>query len=688
MKHSDRGYAIEQRIGVPVADALACINASLLLAQDSDLMCVAVDASGLDQHIGPAHRRVWSMCVRNALAMGSDRDGFSDIYPGASGLSYGELVTHVLESWDDSYYMHNITGAPSQLLHVDTQPSGAITTGSDNTVVTMAMLDLMSSETGITHLSEQVWGDDCFAVVKAPGFTDSSVVDLIRQQEDIALGAGQVVGTVKDSTSGRMVHFLQILYLGGQAVSRRMSYDHETPQIVDRMPGAISEYFDKISKLSSRGGNEVLLNMLQLMTLSLGCYTTVYGRIATMDFDSMVAPNGSLGRVIVGNGLPSSKLYLELYKDSIVERGREAIFVMPKLENPKKIGERVTSAVASSPVSVQIGGEVGEATMSQLVKSASEVLLDRSRIFTIPPSHASSLTALGLDGFSYRNAVTHGGQLDLGNVIRDKRLKMKFKEKALVEQGFINVRAVRRDAQKRNEMPVTYHSGIRIGSYTLRFTMDSGWYVVLPTTSMIHTHDPTSRYRIISPDGNVIALSQRWHPYYCQPFAIRMVLGLTGVHGGRDLLDVKSGITTFSASGFRSDLMPESIMDAIMKLHKQDSRLVPSFLKSMGFNAQEREGILSSISSIPLIRDVSTSSEYSSLNDLLKSAGIDRIQELLSLVCPDVVAYISAEAVRREVFFSHWLGLLYEEINAARAAGKLNGPALVALRLPKISVTA
>jgi hypothetical protein len=687
MKYSSRGYAIEQRIGVPVADARECINASLMLASDPSLMCVAVDASGLDQHIGPAHRRVWIESVLKALSQASERDGFGELFPGNDNLTYGELVRGVLQCWDDSYYVHNIVGAPSQLLHVDTQPSGAITTGSDNTVVTMAMLDLMSAKTGHNHIREQVWGDDCFAVVKSPGQSDEDVIGLIRSQEEVAKGAGQVVGTIKDSTSGRMVHFLQILYIGGQAVSRRMSYDHETPQLSDRMPGAISEYYDKATKLASRGGNAILLNMLQLMTMSLGSYSTIYGRQAVMDFDSMVAPGGSLNRVAIGFGLPSSKLYLELHRGSVVSANTEELSTLPKLETPQTIGARVVHALMASDIAVQIGGVESSFRMAKLVDSAGSVLLDKARMHAIPQSQLRAIEAAGLSNFSYANAVKHGGEMALGNMLRDKRLKTKFKEKALIENGFIGTRAQRKEGGRRNKRRLPEYRGIRIGRYTLSFTMDSGWFIVLPQRSSVSGGSPDNQYRLISPSGDEVAFSQRWHPYYSQPTPVRMVLGLTGVHAGRDMMDVKSGVTTFSASSFRNDLMPESIMDAIMKLRNGSAHLISPFLKMVGFSDLERASIMNSVDSIPLIRDISTSSEYSSLTDLLKSAGLDRIFEIFSLVCPDAVGMISSDAIRKEVFFSHWLGLLYEEINVADVSGKLNNQPPVALRVPSVLVS-
>ena len=142
-----------------------------------------------------------------------------------SDVKYAELVDNVLSSWDDAFFEFSVPQAPSQFLHVDTQPSGAITTVSDNTITTMAMLNMIEKETGDIPISKQVWGDDCYFMMQMPETHD--IIEKVKQHEDLATEAGQVLGTIKDSTSGRVVHFLQKLYVGGQVVSRRMAYDHE-----------------------------------------------------------------------------------------------------------------------------------------------------------------------------------------------------------------------------------------------------------------------------------------------------------------------------------------------------------------------------------------------------------------------------------------------------------------------------
>jgi hypothetical protein len=248
------------------------------------------------------------------------------------------------------------------------------------------------------------------------------------------------------------VHFLQKLFIGGQVVSRRMAYDHENAQNHERLPGMIGEYLDKARDLSMRGGNLKLLNMLQLMTIINGSRSTVYGRQAVTSFESMAAPGGTTNRLLFGFGQPNSKLYLELNFPRIFGDTTDmTVDAKAVLDTPKEIGKRVINELANnkSPVRMQLGGmevkrpDGQDYTMDELQLTASERLLkrERRRRIKLKSSLVDSFTESDVMDHDYERAVVRGGYDAIGGMLRDKRLNAKFKEKALVKNGFISSRA-------------------------------------------------------------------------------------------------------------------------------------------------------------------------------------------------------------------------------------------------------
>ena len=113
------------------------------------------------------------------------------------GVSYSELVKNVLECWNDSYYKIMVPGAPEQRLHVTTQPSGALTTVNDNSIVMYALMKMIGEKSNRPFSGEQVWGDDFYGLVNITPKLESAV-DVIEFQENMATEAGQVLGTVAD----------------------------------------------------------------------------------------------------------------------------------------------------------------------------------------------------------------------------------------------------------------------------------------------------------------------------------------------------------------------------------------------------------------------------------------------------------------------------------------------------------
>jgi hypothetical protein len=669
MSRSEDGYAIEQKIGVAVADTTHELNISMRMAHDESIVCLAHDASALDQHIGPRHREVWREVLAEVLSE-FKHDSLKEMF--GDEVTYATLVDNVLTSWDDAYFEFGVPNAPSQFLHVDTQPSGAITTGSDNTITTMSILKMIEGETGDMPLEKQVWGDDCYFAIQVP--PNLNIIDKIEQHETLANEAGQVFGTIKDSTSGRVCHFLQKLFIGGQVVSRRMSYDHENAQNHERLPGLIGEYMDKARDLSMRGGNLKLLNMLQLLTIVNGSRSTVFGRQAVTSFESMAAPGGTLNRLLFGFGQPNSTLYLQLnFERMYGDISELTIDDKVSLDTPKEIGKRVVEDIVdkNGRVKLQLGGmniknkEMMDYTMSELQSTASDKLLkkDRRRSSRLKSKTFEKFKDAEVVDHDYERAVVRGGYDALGNMLRDKRLNAKFKEKALMKGGFIGSSADKTFIPTIKQKGISLHEPIRIGNTMISYSFESDFILMLPDKS-------SDRYTLKTLNDNMIRdYSIKWHPYYSQPLNIRLLLGLTGVHAGPDRLKIKSHINKFSPSHFRKDLMPEHVMHGIDRVRRAGGN-VRDYLKYVGFTSEgdnnEVDFILSHMNRMNLYRDLSDAGEYSSVFDVVKSASTQILLDLISHTSPSFYNMLSSVDMEvKGVVLTHYISLLCDELNVA-----------------------
>uniref|UniRef100_A0A2V0RJV1 RdRp n=1 Tax=viral metagenome TaxID=1070528 RepID=A0A2V0RJV1_9ZZZZ len=708
MRYSEDGYSLAKRTGIPVADVAGSINTSIDCVHDPNLVVLAHDASALDQHIGPAHRAVWRRVMMHYFG-----DIATDIIrrleeaakERPSNMSYGELASHVLKTWDNAYFKTEIPSAPGAVLNVDTQPSGALTTAVDNTVVTMAMLRMIERKTGLAQLTREVWGDDCYVLHRLGA--GASAVDVAAEAEELAyIGSGQKLGTVADSTSGRGVHFLQVYYLGGQAIQRRVAYDHEKSQAGSRLPGQVNELLDKAVKLASRGGNSTLLNILQIITVLEGSHTTQFGRQASTDFNSIAAPGGTTNMVLIGFGQPNSRLFLELtdwfHEDTTIEPAA-------KLDQPKDIGDRLLATHSDSPVTVSVGGvehvksiDEGDPvrySFSELGDMSSKVLLrqERHSPFTNAQKRGSAYRELEQRGMlekAYSNSIIRTGSIALGAVLREKRLAPKFKEHALVSKGFIPIRGVM-TAPEKKRVAMSTHSGIRLGRMMIHYSMNESNYVMCLPNSMRNAPAPWSwkdarhnTYDVMSHDGTPAGSPYKIlpHPYFSMPLATGLLLSFTGVHAGRSALRVRDGISLFSPARFRHDMTPEEVMGDLKRL---SINAHDAYLRNVvGFSSAETETIKVNTNKISLYRDISTATDYASLADVQKSCSIIRVKELIRLTSPEAYTIMAGLDIdQANVIITHVISLLYESINIACSVVMPDPSARRMIPVPRITIT-
>jgi len=667
---TDETYSLIGKIGVPIFDAIDELNMSRRLAFDSELVCLAIDASSLDQHIGIAHRRVLIEAIRDYYGEEIAEDVLEKL-----GVDYKEVVVNTIDSWNDSYYHIPVPGAPSQLLHVDTQPSGALTTAVDNSLVTVAMLHMMREKTGLKFEIMRVWGDDCYIVIKLT--PDQDVVAVTKMLDELGLAAGQVLGTAADSTSGRSVHYLQKMYLGGQIISRRMAYDHESEVGGDRMPGSVGEFIDKARDLSIRGGNKTLLNMLQLMTVVNGCRTTQYGRQASATFETMAAPGGTLNRVLVGFNSPNSKLYLELNAPHIFPNGGVVpLQPIAKIEQSHRVGSRVL-ADGNQDVEISVGGTTETRQLSEIQQETDQVLLIAKRIKQrITPGlkealgeHASRL--------SYRRSVRNTAENAVGDVLTQKHLRKKFREKALMEANYIG-RSLMEAPEPQTMRPSSTHVGLRVGKIKIVYGFSADVKMRLPT----HPGDVFAVFESGLPSRT---FKQLWTPYMSMPPNYRMLTSFLGIHGdAAQQLQIKSYIQKFSPGAFRKDITAEEVMQALRRTPAEHHS---ELLAYIGFKDTEIAKAIGEVRRIPLYQDMADASEYASVPDVVKSCSSVNMMAILSLTSPVSSAELAGMPDVSRVVLTHLVSLLADEMNVVCALSGLDGDKHNFIRLPTVTIS-
>jgi hypothetical protein len=345
-----------------------------------------------------------------------------------------------------------------------------------------------------------------------------------------------------------------------------------------------------------------------------------------------------------------------------------------------------------STVKLQLGGmnvkttSGGDYTMEQLQTTASNKLLKKERRRKKPLSKtmADSFAAADVMDHDFNRAVIRGGYDALGNMLRDKRLNAKFKEKALIEGGFIGTSADQTFIPNIKKVGVSSHESIRIGNTRIMYSFDTDFVLLLPDTI-------SSTFSLRNLAGLTISeYEQFWHPYYSQPLNVRCLLAFTGIHGGDDRLRIKSHMGKFSPSHFRRDLMPEHVMHGIDRVRKENGN-VREYLKFVGFTSEgdnnEVEAIMQHIHKMGLYRDLSVADEYSSVFDVVKSCSTRQILDLISKTSTAFYNLLtSVDSEVRGVVLTHYIGLLCDEMNVAAVHRRSTDDDRNFIRIPTVKI--
>uniref|UniRef100_A0A2V0RA07 RdRp n=1 Tax=viral metagenome TaxID=1070528 RepID=A0A2V0RA07_9ZZZZ len=668
------GYSLTQKEGVPVYDEAREIRMSIAMASDESLVSLAIDASKLDQHIGKRHRRVLIETLRSRLVDSEDATVIEKL-----GDSYIDLLCDMLEEWGNSYYKMVVPQSPTQILHVDTQPSGALTTAVDNTVTTMGMVHMIEAKSNVKPIKVEVWGDDLYFLYHHD--SSRSFPEFVEGIDSLGQEAGQVLSTAADSTTGRHIHFLQKLFIGGQVIKRRMAYDHENEVMGHRTPGEIGEFLDKARELSSRGGNSKLLNMLQLVTLVNGGRTTLYGRQANISFDTMAAPGGTVNRILSGFSGPNSKLYLELNKMTLFGDRDVEVNSRVRYEEARSIGKRMLEdandpGLGPAPIEsvqpgnarVTVGGVEKDYNLADLQEKSTASLLDYQRL--LPEAQRTriyekllSLTNLHeseLESYSYANSIVNSSYRAVGDVAVTKHLASKFREQALLKSGLIGKTLT--EVPTPVTEPASSHTGIRIGDKTVVYGFDSNWAIMLPDTPgdefllceydiMSNAWQEHERYK------------QNWHPYYGYPENRRQMLSLLGITAeSRIQLGIKTFIKRFSPAHMRKDLTSENVMDALSRVDtSRYAHARNDLARLMGFTASEADSLNTHLAYAGLYRDINTADDYASTPDEIKSCSSQVAIDILEKTSFGAWESIRMTQELKNVILYHYVCLLSDE---------------------------
>lgn len=676
-------YSLVGRTGVPVADLSVAINCSIRMVKSGVLLCLGHDASALDHHINNPHRDNQRKVLMedfdvpfDYVKILEDRDGKPN-----SGMTYGQFVGDTLTSWNDAYFFSEVPQAPTLSLHVDSQPSGALITAVDNTIVTMAMLMMIERLTGKKQLVRAVWGDDCFVLHSLAA--GESAVKVCHEAEELAKKeAGQLLGTVDDSTSGRLVHYLQNAFFMGNIFGRRMPYDHEKSQGGKRLPGQVQELMDKVGLMASRGGNVEQLNYLQIITAMQGSHVEVFGRQATATFDTMSAPGGANNIMFIGYGLPNSKLFLELTgwfsEETEIEKS-------PKTPTDAEIGNRLYESYADHPVSVQVGGRQStDHTLRLLSANASTHLLVKERHSPFTSAQLKSNAYKGLKGKghlskTYDQSIKRAGFAALGAKLQSNRLERKVIEETLVREGWIAGKYESKRGTKETSF-VAPHSGYKIGKLRVTYSMLDCEYVLMLPDALENVEGGFPDFTLVALDGTFSKSYTRvWHPYNQSPEPTKLMLAFTGVHAGREAMHVSAGMSTFAPT-HRNDIDVKEVMGDLLNMTPD---MYDMYLGNIiGFLPSERSKQLEKIGNLSLYADLEEATSYASLTDVLKSSSIDRITDVVRICNPSASnAMDTMSREERNVVITHVISLMYDAMNVACVLPKpkVTGRRLIAI---------
>jgi hypothetical protein len=333
-------------------------------------------------------------------------------------------------------------------------------------------------------------------------------------------------------------------------------------------------------------------------------------------------------------------------------------------------------------VVVNIGGVTEAHDLNDLRKGAQAALLDDARYRNdqdyIDKLHRRIAPSLKNEAvrLSYLNSIANGASMSVGDVLVNKHLRPLFREKALVEANYIA--STLTGAPKQQELTLSStHAGFRVGSRTIKFGFSTTFRLKLP-------RNQRDVFTLEEKGIEKAPFGQHWHPYYAMPRHYRMIMSLLGVTpAASSQIKIKTFMSKFSPGHFRSDLTAEEVANALKKLDTKEKQM--SLLEHIGFTPEEIKERMPYVKEIALYEDLSTSEEYSSIPDIVKSCSPMIAETLLFYGAgPHYVTLQSPELKR--VVLTHFVSLIVDEMNIVCSLYNPQSEAPAFIRLPTVVV--
>lgn len=414
--------------------------------------------------------------------------------------------------------------------------------------------------------------------------------------------------------------------------------------------------------------------MLQILTVVNGSRATVFGRQASVSFETMAAAGGTTNRLLLGFNSPNSTLYLQLNASLLFNKPKVPIMSKIQQDRDIEIGRRVLGN-GNMEVKVNIGGYEMSSTLEELQSGADSKLLDPLKVTKVIGKGMKEYLGSKSESFAYINSIRNGASKAVGSVLRTKHLKKKFIEKALYNSNYIG-RTLKDSPRTMEYRESTVHSGIRVKNVKIMYGFSQEYKLMLPRNTC-------EMYVLLKNGIEVAKFEQRWHPYYYMPRNYRYLIGLLGLQTGTEQLSARNFVDRFSPSRFRNDLTAEQVMD---ELKRMPSQYYYPFLSLVGFDEQSANQIVQMIPNIPFFEDVADANEYASAPEVVKSCASFVIKQLISEVSPGARAHLEVDSDISTVLLSHYVALIADELNVACSLSSLKKDVRCFIRLPTITL--
>jgi len=617
-------FASYNATGYSTFDAADLIKASIVMVTSTNMYGAANDCSTMDNFACSGDTTVKAEAI------------LSGLIPKEDEMETYALLKDSLERTSDSHFILRPTGAPAQYVHVNGRKSGELTTTLDNSIKSESMRRKIQEVTGVKCVTSKVLGDDIATVHM---LSPAEAVTHMTNSVEIAKTCGQSMD--KGALQGKLLHFLWVLYVGGQ-MSYRLSdpigSEHYSPVTVVEA----GEYVERIRKYSSRCGGGLYTDLMTSMVMTLTMKVkTVGGVVSQIKGASYVLPGGPLGTQPFGYAA-SDKMW-----SSIRTAGETQTFHQPRLPRSIDVGKRVYDADAK--VTFTVGGvkldSKGEDERVRTISSMTEL----TRGTLTDPERVVDYAISGYEGLAYTETVTRSAWIALGDFIVGKASQMHrfFMSKAMEDAGL---------GRKAPEGKMVTVPSIVFGTFK-----------VVPKFSGFRILRREDGFELVDKHGSPkLHMTRRWHTRFSGSVVESTYLSMTGVT--IEVPEVRHRLKMLAKSfepKFRSDLSGETVLAAMVQQHKAKKPLEP-LLRFFGFTDKEAKRLAVSLINSDVIEqyhNVERVSAYGGPPDSVEAADRTRLYEIMSCASPDLPKACPLESLTYESMVMLMASVIIADIN-------------------------